>query len=298
LPGSGDDVFITSGTTVIVDTTVNTLVTSVNVQSRAVLTCPRNAQLGPTPDLTELGLALSTLRFEGGGCFSCGHGTCTDDAEPFAGKFVLRLTSDAPPASAEENVRTLMVESSGALFLSGAPRVRPVTRLAEHAEAGQAILRVLNADVILSSKVTSTTHQPWRIGDRVVIAPTDWASDQTEYGTIVGLEVDAEGAGGDGVVLGFELGRSFGEHMFLTFVEESDNMRLPVDVRIHLRKEGLSKDGVYVKVEDEEGTILSVRTDPYWERCRSRYWNLLDLSTYITFERFSILETDLGPFEK
>ena len=160
LPSSNDDVFIASGTTVIVDTTVNTLVNSVNVQPRAVLTCPRNAQLGSTPELTELGLALSFLRVEGGGCFSCGYGNCTDDAEPFAGKFVLRLTSDAPPASAEDNVRTLMVESGGALFLSGAPRVRPVTRLAEHAEAGQTILRVSDPDVCRYRQRALQQHNP------------------------------------------------------------------------------------------------------------------------------------------
>lgn len=191
LPGSGDDVFIASGTTVIVDTTVSTLVNSVNVQPRAVLTCPRNGQLGATPELAEFGLALSTLRVEGGGCFSCGYGNCTDDAEPFAGKFVLRLTSTTPPASAEDNVRTLMVESGGALFLSGAPRVRPVTRLAEHAKAGQSVLRVSDPDVVLSSN-GSAVSQPWRVGDRVVIAPTDWPSDQTEYSTIVGIDVDTQ----------------------------------------------------------------------------------------------------------
>jgi hypothetical protein len=187
-PGSGDDVFVASGTTVIVDTRVSTQVNSVNVQPRAILTCPRNAQLGPTPETTEIGLALATLRIEDGGCFSCGFGDCEEDAEPFAGRFLLRLTSDDPPATADDNVRTVMVESGGALFLSGTPRVRPVTRLAAHAEAGQSILRVSDPGIVLAQGTSKdTTAQPWRVGDRVAIAPTDWPSDQTEYGTIIGL---------------------------------------------------------------------------------------------------------------
>jgi len=193
LPSLGDDVFIAPGTIVIVDTSVDTRVNSVNVQSIGVLTCPRNAQLGPTP---ELGLTLSTLRVEGGGCFSCGHGNCTDDAEPFEGKFVLRLASNLPPASADDNVRTLMVESGGALFMSGAPRVKPVTRLTANVEVGQTILQVSDADIAEGpTRQIVKLSQPWRVGDRVAIAPTDLQSDQTEYGTIVGIMRDADAAG-------------------------------------------------------------------------------------------------------
>jgi hypothetical protein len=231
LPSLGDDVFIASGTTVIVDTGIKLQLKSVNIQPRAVLTCPRNAQLGPSPELTELGLALTTLRVEGGGCFTCGYSNCTDDAEPFAGKFLLRLTSDKPPATADDNVRTLMVESGGALFLSGAPRVRPLTRLAAHAESGQNILRVSDPDVLLSSK-GSATSQPWRIGDRVVIAPTDWPSDQTEYGTIVGLDVDPTNSALLTVADPLQYARN---GRTISFVNKADgNRKVTVDARAEI----------------------------------------------------------------
>jgi hypothetical protein len=242
LPGSGDDVFIAPGTTVICDTRTTVRLNSVNVQPRAVLTCPRNAQLGLTPELTELGIAVSMLRVEGGGCFSCGHGNCTDKAEPFAGKFVLRLTSDVPPASADENVRTLMVESGGGLFLSGASRVRPSTRLAVHAEVGQTVLRVSDADIVLAGGGNGATKaalrfaQPWRVGDRVAIAPTDWPSDQTEYGIIVGMDSNAtvNGTASAQITLADPL-RYTRNGRTLTFVNKADGDRkMTVDPRAEI----------------------------------------------------------------
>jgi len=241
LPSLSDDVFIASGTIVIVDTTVDTRVKSVNVQSLGVLTCPRNALLGLTPELAELGLALSTLRVESGGCFSCGYGNCTVDAEPFAGKFVLRLASDLPPAGADENVRTLMVESGGALFLSGAPRVKPVTRLAANADAGQTILQVSDADIVTAESDGPTLQneqfvQPWRTGDRVAIAPTDWQSDQTEYGTIVGIVRGADAA--DSVLARLKLAdplRYARNGRVLAFVNKADgNRAVTVDARAEI----------------------------------------------------------------
>jgi hypothetical protein len=193
LPGVDDDVFIGSGTTVVLDASSNRIndaltLGRVSVQSRAVLTCPRNADL--TATTSDLALAAATFRIEPGGCFSCGYGNCTTaDAEPFAGKFVLRLTSPTPPLSTSEDVRTFMVESGGALFLGGAPRVRAIAHLAADVEAGQATLRLADSvDVAVG-------HQPWRVGDRVAIGPTDSTPGQTEYRTIVELSSRGSAAG-------------------------------------------------------------------------------------------------------
>ena len=257
-PSSADDVFIASGTMVVVDTGVATKVNSLNVQSEAVLTCPRNAQLGPTPELTELGLALATLRVEAGGCFSCGFGNCTGDAEPFAGTFLLRLTSDSPPATAEDNVRTLMVESGGALFLSGASRVRPVTRLAAHTGAGESMLRVADA-LTIGGAVESA--QSWRVGDRVVIAPTDWPSDQTEYGTIVGLGGDAmllDGATSTLLTLADPL-RHARNGRALSFVNKADGDRMvKVDARaeVALLSRNIIIEGVNDAVTGMGGDVM------------------------------------------
>jgi hypothetical protein len=183
LPGSGDDVFISTDTTVILDTsTIDIIINRVTVAARAVLTCPRNvdnvASGGSVTSLT-----VTTLRVESAGCFSCGYGDCTTDAEPYAGIFLLRLASDRPPAKAEEDVRTFMVANGGAVFLNGASRIRPLTRLARDTEAGETTLRVADDDILSSP-------QSWRIGDRVVIAPTDASPDQTEYGIIKTISAD------------------------------------------------------------------------------------------------------------
>lgn len=180
-PGPGDDVFIAAGTIVILDTQVgDARVTTVRVQSRAVLTCPRNADVVRSTPKTSIGLTVTTLRVERNGCFSCGFGDCNTDAEPFAGKFVLRLASNVPPANADENVRTFMVDSGGAVFLHGAPRVRPLTRLVQDADAGDTILTVADSDIFAASR----QHGGWLPGERVVIAPTSANPDQTEYGII------------------------------------------------------------------------------------------------------------------
>jgi hypothetical protein len=184
LPGPGDDVVIATGTTVILDTsTIDIIINRVAIAAGAVLTCPRNVD-NVASGGSVISLAVTTLRVESAGCFSCGFGDCTTtDAEPFAGIFVLRLASDLMPATAEEDVRTFMVESGGAVFLNGASRIKPLTRLAQDTEAGEITLRVADAEIILSP-------QSWRIGDRVVIAPTDASPDQTEYGIIKSISAD------------------------------------------------------------------------------------------------------------
>jgi hypothetical protein len=198
VPGAGDDVFIATGTTVILDTSssnglaATSLLNSVNVQSQAVLTCPRNNNNNNADASLDLGLCVATFRIESGGCFSCGYGDCTRDAEPFAGKFVLRLTSPTPPSSTSEDVRTFMVEGGGSLFLSGAPRVRSIARLAADVEAGQATLRLADS---VGGGGDGVNSQPWRVGDRVAIGPTDSIPGQTEYRAIVELSSGGSAAG-------------------------------------------------------------------------------------------------------
>jgi G8 domain len=236
LPGAGDDVLIAPGTAVVLDSglasgILDVALNSVSVQSRAVLTCPRNVDLNTTA--SELGLATAALRVDSGGCFSCGYGNCDADAEPFAGKFVLRLTSSMPPASTAEDVRTLMVESGGSLFLSGASRSRSVARLAQDVEVGGSILRIAGADLLS----VAPTNQPWRVGDRVAIGPTDSFPSQTEYSTIVGLEQDAAtSAAGASILVRLSDPLKYARNgRVLSLVNKADNNRqVTVDTRAEI----------------------------------------------------------------
>jgi G8 domain len=237
LPGAGDDVVIAPGTTVTLDSSLadgafDVALNTVSVQSRAVLTCPRNADLNKASSV-ELGLSTATLRIELEGCFSCGYGNCDADAEPFAGKFVLRLTSSTPPASTAEDVRTLVVESGGSLFLSGASRSRSVARLAQDVEAGGSILRIAGADLLS----VAPTNQPWRVGDRVAIGPTDSFPSQTEYSTIVGLEQDAAtSAAGASILVRLSDPLKYARNgRVLSLVNKADNNRqVTVDTRAEI----------------------------------------------------------------
>lgn len=230
LPGPGDDIFIAAGTTVIVDIQLgDTRVNTVSIQSRAVLTCPRNADVLRSTRDTQLGLTVTTLRVESNGCFSCGFGDCTSDAEPFAGKFVLRLASSVPPANSDENVRTLMVDSGGAVFLNGAPRVRPMTRLAQDAEAGDTVLQIADSGVLSSGGKDGIA---WRPGDRVVIAPTDASPDRTEYGTIKSINQGAASAATMTLVDPLKYTRN-GKPLILTN-QADGNRRVVVDARAEI----------------------------------------------------------------
>jgi hypothetical protein len=73
-----------------------------------------------------------------------------------------------------------MIDDRAAIFLSGAPRGSPVVRLNDNTDVGQALLRVA-AD----TSATFGAQQPWKAGDRIAIALTDWHPTQTEYHTIV-----------------------------------------------------------------------------------------------------------------
>lgn len=207
LPGPGDDVFVASGTIVTYDSPEPTRVDVISIQLGAVLTCPRNVDIARSLTQGSGGrfhLTVKTLRVENGGCFSCGYGDCSSDAEPFAGEFTLRLSSDRPPVDADDNSRTLSIESGGALFLSGASRVRPVTRLAADLRAGDAALRVSDSDIFIpfsqaGADASLKPTQGWRAGDRLAIAPTGKHPTQTEYGTVVDIDratpSEADGAG-------------------------------------------------------------------------------------------------------
>jgi hypothetical protein len=202
LPSPGDHVVIAANTRVVFDgvdpgtasSSSAVRVASVNIQRGAVLSCPRSSAPARKPLILELAL----LRIEGGGCFSCGYGDCTRDAEPYAGKFTLRLRSAIPPQTADENTRTLVVENGGALYLSGAPRRRPVVRLDADADVGTTRLMISGAEgVDIAAAAADATNgdagqqqqpqQPWKVGDRVAIAPTDFDPAQTEYHTIIGV---------------------------------------------------------------------------------------------------------------
>jgi hypothetical protein len=215
IPGPGDQVFIASGTRIILDEGAPSIaVDSLSIQRGAVLTCPPSVATassssssssspssssssssstpspGPNNAPLDLVLQVSLLRVESGGCFSCGHGDCTStlDAEPFQGTFTLRLRSNSAPASADDNVRTIMVEDGGGLFLHGASRVVPVVRLDEDANVGQTRLSGSASTAIMDDVAASVSSSSWRVGDRVVIAPTDWHPDHAEYHTILGIE--------------------------------------------------------------------------------------------------------------
>jgi hypothetical protein len=206
--------------TVVLDTQVDARVKTVSVQSTAVLTCPRNADLrGPD---TQIGLTVTTLRVERIGCFSCGFGDCTSDAEPFAGKFVLRLASSSPPTNADDNLRTFMVDSGGAVFLNGASRVRPLTRLAQDVEAGDTVLRIADSDVLAT----------WRPGDRIVIAPTDASPNQTEYAIINLVDKGAVGSSTITLVDPLKYTRN-GKPLILTN-QADGNRRVVVDARAEI----------------------------------------------------------------
>jgi hypothetical protein len=173
LPQPGDTVIIAEGTLVRLDTNVSISTLTVS-GSGAVLSCLRNNDLSVP---SELVLDISRLFLvEKGGCFACGAGDCTQEPEQYAGKLKIRFTSATPPASADEDVRTLLVREGGTLHLSGLERSPAISRLAAHARS--------NA---LSIDVSDATG--WRPGDVIAIAPTDYNPSETEYRRIVDISI-------------------------------------------------------------------------------------------------------------
>lgn len=173
-PESGDSVVIAEGTQVQLDR--NLTLGSLTVSgSGAVLSCISNSAVSMIPDNSELVIDISSLfLIEKGGCFSCGAGDCQLEPEQYAGKLRIRLRSDEPPASAEADVRTLLVRDGGTLHLSGLDRPPAVSRLAAHALANDASIDVSDAS-------------GWKIGDLIAIAPTDYDPSETEYRRIVSI---------------------------------------------------------------------------------------------------------------
>jgi hypothetical protein len=174
LPAPGDSVVIAEGTQVQLDRNLTLGSLTVSGQG-AVLSCMSNSAISMIPDNAELMIDISSLfLIETGGCFSCGAGDCQREPEPYASKLTIRLRSDAPPASAEADVRTMLVRDGGTLHLSGLDRSPAISRLASHARANDASIDVSEAS-------------GWRPGDLIAIAPTDYDPSQTEYRRIVSV---------------------------------------------------------------------------------------------------------------
>jgi hypothetical protein len=183
LPSSEVDVvIIDKQVTVVVD--VNVTISRLVISGPgAVLSCLPNDQL--TAATSYIVFKVELLLVENGACFSCGAGDCqTDKPEPYVGHLIVSLGgSDRPPQTAEENVRTMLVQDGGRLQLRGRQRTTGITRLAQHAWAG-------SSSIIVSDPSTATAAvagSGWEAGELIAIAPTDYDPGQTEYRKIINV---------------------------------------------------------------------------------------------------------------